>query len=282
MVVADAPLEAMPKEQVIAAMVGAARAVQGSPGLSGDSAPGASAVLSVQGLQLAGLVEDVSFEVNAGKCLGLTGLLGSGKEEVAESIVGLLRPDAGIIKVGSAELKPGRVLDARRKGVGYVPRDRHAYGIVPLLSLAENLTMTIPERLGPAGIIWPWEQTNQAKDMVASLQIVAATTEQPIGELSGGNQQKAVVGRALASDPKVLVLVSPTQGVDIASREALFAILARARATGTAMLIVSDDLEELTVCHRVLVLFKGRLVADFEAGWQDRELVSAIEGINAP
>lgn len=87
---------------------------------------------------------------------------------------------------------------------------------------------------------------------------------------------------ALASDPKVLVLVSPTQGVDIASRDALFGILAKARSAGTAMLIVSDDLDELTVCDRVLVLFKGRFVASFCAGWEDYQLVSAIEGISVP
>jgi simple sugar transport system ATP-binding protein len=226
--------------------------------------------------------ETINLEIAEGECVGLTGLLGSGKEDVAESIAGLLRPDAGVITVGGAKLNLGSVPDAQRKGVGYVPRDRHAHGIVPQLALSENLTMTVPKRLGPAGIVLPWERARQAANMVGSLEIVAASTEQPIGELSGGNQQKAVVGRALAPDPKVLVLVSPTQGVDITSREALFGILARARAGGTAMLIVSDDLDELTVCDRVLVLFKGRLVASFDAGWEDHELVSAIEGVSTP
>ncbi len=164
-------------------------------------------------------------------------------------------------------------------GVGYVPRDRHARGIVPLLSVAENMTMTIPERLGQAGIILPSRQADAARRMVHSLQIVAGSTEQPIKELSGGNQQKAVLARALASDPKVLVLLYPTQGVDIASKEALFAIVERARAGGTAVLIISDELDELSVCDRVLVIFKGRLTAEFAAGWESEALVAAIEGI---
>ena len=114
--------------------------------------------------------------------------------------------------------------------------------------------------------------------MIAELELVAASPDQPIGELSGGNQQKAVLGRALASYPKLLVLLHPTQGVDIASKAALFAIVARARANGTGVLVVSDDLDELTICDRVLVMFKGQLATEFPAGWKDRALVAAIEG----
>jgi simple sugar transport system ATP-binding protein len=284
-VVANAPLDAMPKERVVAAMVGealGARTGRAPVRARDKDAPDVPPALDVRGLRLAGAVDDVSFAIAARECVGLAGLVGSGKEKLADMIVGLVRPDAGTIAVAGARLDPGRVLDARRKGVGYVPRDRHARGIVPQLSVAENLTMTIPERLGPAGLIWPWEQTRQARRMMTSLQIVAASPEQPIAELSGGNQQKSVVGRALASDPKVLVLVYPTQGVDIASKEALFGIIAKARLAGTAVLVVSDDLDELTVCDRILVIFKGRLGPEFGAEWQDEELVAAIEGIAAP
>ena len=286
-VVADAPLSEMPKGRVVAAMVGEAldnsrggrRPVRhGEPdGL----APNVPLALEVRGLCLAGWVDNVSFRVGPGECVGLAGLVGSGKEEVADMIAGLRRPDSGTIVVAGAALVPGRVLDAQRKGVGYVPRDRHARGIVPRLSVAENLTMTIPERLGPAGIIWPREQARRAGLMMASLDIVASSPGQAIAELSGGNQQKAVVGRALASDPRVLVLVHPTQGVDIASKEALFDIVAKARLAGAATLVVSDDLDELTICDRVLVIFKGRLATEFGAGWQDSELVGAIEGVGA-
>ena len=106
-----------------------------------------------------------------------------------------------------------------------------------------------------------------------------ASQDQPVGELSGGNQQKTVMGRALASDPKLLVLVHPTQGVDIVSKESLFAIVEKARAGGTAVLIISDDLDELFVCDRVLVVFKGRITSSFGADWHEREVVAAIEGV---
>jgi simple sugar transport system ATP-binding protein len=236
-------------------------------------------MLEEKDLSMPGAAEGVSFHVAAGETVGLAGLAGSGKEEVGDAIAGLVTPSGGQVLVDGTAVQPGVVVDARRKGVGYVPRDRHRRGMVPQLSLAENLTMTITERLGPAGLVWPAERHRAAARLVTSLEIVAASTEQPIGELSGGNQQKAVMGRALASEPKVLVVLHPMQGVDIASKEALFAILENARAAGTAVLIVSDDLDELVACDRILVIFRGRLVAEFGADWRDHELVAAIEGV---
>ncbi len=279
-VVVEAPLEEMPKDRVVAAMVGDAS--RGSAGRSRTSAPVAprpAPLLELHDVHLDGAGSGVSLQVAAGECVGLAGLAGSGKGDIGDAIAGLLAPSAGTIRIAGEELRGGDVVDARRKGVGYVPRDRHARGIVPLLSIAENMTLTTLDRMGPAGIILPRRQTEAAGRMVRSLQIVANSTEQPIKELSGGNQQKAVMARALASDPKVLVLLYPTQGVDIASKDALFAIVERARAGGTAVLIVSDELDELSVCDRVLVIFKGRLTAEFGMGWESEALVAAIEGI---
>jgi len=283
-VVAEAPLEEMPKDRVVAAMVGDAARAAGErrrvgPGIASPGAPHAATALDLHDLRIGSAVSGVSLQMAAGECVGLAGLAGSGKGEIGDAIAGLLAASAGTIRVAGAALRPGDVVDAQRKGVGYVPRDRHARGIVPLLSIAENMTMTILERLGFAGVILPPRQADAAARMVRSLQIVAASTEQPIRELSGGNQQKAVMARALASGPKVLVLLYPTQGVDIASKEALFAIVERARAGGTAVLVVSDELDELSVCDRVLVIFKGRLTAEFVAGWESEVLVAAIEGI---
>jgi simple sugar transport system ATP-binding protein len=135
------------------------------------------------------------------------------------------------------------------------------------------------DRLGAAGFISPAERQRQAHRLIDSLEIVVSSEEQPVIELSGGNQQKSVMGRALASDPKVLVLVHPTQGVDIASKESLFSIIEEACARGTAVLLVSDDLDELVVCDRLLVIFKGRIVKDFGRDWRDRDVVAAIEGV---
>ena len=274
-VVASASLADMPKQSVVAAMVGSE--VRARARSAGRIRPGVPS-LRVDALSVDN-VADLSFAVAAGECVGLTGLAGSGKESVADVIAGLRPAGGGRIEVGGAALRAHDVAAAQRAGVGYVPRDRHAHGIVPLLSVAENLTLTIADRLGPAGIVLPAERERQARRMIQDLQLVATSPDQPIGELSGGNQQKAVMGRALAADPKLLLLVHPTQGVDIASKEALFAIVARAQAAGAGVLVVSDDLDELTICDRVLVVFKGRMTASFPAGWQDSALVAAIEGV---
>jgi len=275
-VVANAPLSEMPRQSVVAAMVGdAVREGGWTPSVAPGALPPS---LAVSGLRLESVL-DVSFEIAAGECVGIAGLAGSGKEEIGDAVAGLIRPQGGRILIAGEPLPPAGVAAALRAGVGYVPRDRRGQGIVPLLSLAENMTMTIQERLGPCGLIWPAERARHARRMIADLGLVATGTEQPIGELSGGNQQKAVFGRALASDPRLLVLAHPTQGVDIAAKAALFAIVGRARERGTGVLVISDDLDELTICDRVLVIFKGGLVAAFAAGWQDRDLVAAIEGV---
>jgi simple sugar transport system ATP-binding protein len=278
-VVAQAPLEQMPKDRIVAAMVGDALRDAGGRRRHGRPAPLADRMLEVQGLSIPGGADKISFHVAAGETVGLAGLAGSGKEDVGDAIAGLVVPSAGEIRVGGAALRPGLVADAQTKGVGYVPRDRHRRGMVPQLSLAENLTLTITERLGPAGLVWPAERDREAARLVRSLEIVAASTDQPISELSGGNQQKAVMGRALAAEPKVLVVLHPMQGVDIASKAALFAILENVRQAGAAVLIVSDDLDELVGCDRILVMFRGKLVAEFDAEWRDHELVAAIEGV---
>jgi simple sugar transport system ATP-binding protein len=279
-VVAEASVEEMPRERVVRAMVGAAAPAVGAR-RRGDAraSSGEAPALELLALHIDGAVSGVSLRVSAGECVGLAGLAGSGKSEIGDAIAGLVAPTGGKILVGGSDLRGGDVIDARRKGVGYVPRDRHARGIIPLLSIAENMTMTIVEQMGPAGIVLPARQDDAAAGMVSSLQIVAASTNQPIGELSGGNQQKAVMARALASAPRVLVLLYPTQGVDIASKEALFAIVERARSGGAGVLIVSDELDELSVCDRVLVVFKGLLTEEFPAGWSSEKLVAAIEGI---
>jgi simple sugar transport system ATP-binding protein len=280
-VVAEAPLEEMPQQRVVAAMVGDAGQAGGERRRAGARASGATQVpaLELRDLRVDGTVAGVSLTVAGGECVGLAGLAGSGKSQIGDAIAGLVAPTGGAILLGGSPLRGADVIEARRLGVGYVPRDRHARGIVPLLSIAENMTMTIVERLGSVGIILPARQREAAERMVHSLHIVAASTDQPIKELSGGNQQKAVMARALASDPRVLVLLYPTQGVDIASKVALFSIVERARAGGTAVLIVSDELDELSVCDRVLVVFKGRVTAEFPAGWESEALVAAIEGI---
>ncbi|MCV3206606.1 sugar ABC transporter ATP-binding protein [Mesorhizobium sp. YC-39] len=279
-VVADARLDELPKDRLVAAMVGEF-AASGAGRKSGNSASKArmTSGLDIGGLTVKDSLENIDLSVHCGECVGLAGLAGSGKDKIAEAVAGLLNPDAGSIAIHGTKTPLGDVGAMRAAGVGYVARDRHVSGLFPLMSLGDNLTTTVLPKLGPFGFVSTGRQSDMVDRQIAELGIVAASGSQPIGELSGGNQQKAMVGRALASDPKVLVLAAPTQGVDIASKDALYRIINAARDRGMAVLVVSDDLDELAICDRVEVIFRGRLTRSFARGWSDQDVVAAIEGL---
>jgi simple sugar transport system ATP-binding protein len=146
-------------------------------------------------------------------------------------------------------------------------------------SVADNTTMTITRQLGVLGFIAPRRKAQVAKASIDSLGVVTEGPDQLVSSLSGGNQQKVVMGRALANDPSVLVLMDPTAGVDVKSKEALLAVVERMRREGKAILVVSGELEDLRTCDRVLVMRHGGIVAEHKAGWSDNALVASIEGI---
>jgi simple sugar transport system ATP-binding protein len=241
--------------------------------------------LEVAGLSVhsrAGSVEDVSFSIRAGECVGLVGLEGSGSSTVADAIVGLVKPGSGKVAVEGEPIAFGKVDAVLKKGVGYVPQDRHARGFAPQLGVGENLTLSVLERVAGAllGLVRFAERDRIARVQVEKLQIVASSLEQPVSSLSGGNQQKVVVGRALAQDPQVLVVVNPTVGVDVASKEALLDAIGQARDQGMAVLLVSDDFEDLRICTRLLIMVRGRIGRELtQPPWDRQELISAVEGL---
>jgi simple sugar transport system ATP-binding protein len=276
--VITAPTTAMTKDDLVTAMVGSAvagftRATVAKAAMS----PGA--VLSVTGLTVEGWCRDVSFEVRAGECLGLAGLKGCGSTQVADAIVGLLTPEAGTIFVAGKELPTGRVDHAIESGVGYVPEDRHTRGFVGAMSVEENVTLTLLDRLGPLGLVSHATRRSVAEKTIESMDIVVSSPDQPVSELSGGNQQKTVIGRAMVTDPRVLVLIGPTAGVDIAAKQALLDLIRG--SSELAVLMIADELDELSICDRVLVMFGGRIVKEFGFDWVDHELVAAMEGVQA-
>ena len=229
---------------------------------------------------LSGPVQDVSFSVNRGECVGLVGLQGSGAATVADAIVGLVKPTGGEVRLDGKAVRTGKVDAMLRRGVTYVPEDRHARGFVPYLGVGENLTLCVLDRVSNRGIVSHTAAHAVAAALVEQLGIVTGSLNQQAGQLSGGNQQKVVVGRALARHPAVLVAVSPTVGVDVAAKESLLNVIAAARDGGTAVLLVSDDLEDLRICTRLLVMVNGRLVAEYrEPPWNRHELISAVEGL---
>jgi simple sugar transport system ATP-binding protein len=176
-------------------------------------------------------------------------------------------------------VRAGSVPAALSAGIGFLPEDRHRQGLVPLRSIAENLTLTVTDRLGRFGFVAEPARQRVALGLMERLDVKASGPDQPVSALSGGNQQKVVMGRALASEPRVLVLIRPTAGVDVKSKESLLGTVEAAADDGCAALIVSDELDDLRVADRVLVMFKGRVVGELRRGWTDQQMVAAIEGL---
>ncbi|HEV8556200.1 MAG TPA: sugar ABC transporter ATP-binding protein [Actinophytocola sp.] len=274
--VLTAPVAGLSRADLVTAMTGEAR-----PGeaMSHAGAATGEPVLTVTGLSAVDRYAGVDLEVGAGEIVGLAGAGGSGKAELAETLVGLRRPDTGTVSVAGRPLRPGDVPAALAAGVGFVPQDRHRQGLVGGMSVADNATLTIPRRLGPAGFLKRARRDGITRTMIDNLAIKAPGPGLPVAGLSGGNQQKVVMARALASDPRLLVLITPTAGIDVRSKEFLLGKIADVAGRGTGVVIASDELDDLRACDRVLVLFQGRIVARFARGWADNDLVAAMEGV---
>ncbi|MGW1527528.1 sugar ABC transporter ATP-binding protein [Streptomyces sp. NPDC002159] len=274
-----APVAALPRAELVAAMTGegATETARARRRPADTSSPD---VLTVEGAAVQGAYEDVYVRIRAGEIVGLAGAASSGRTEVAETVVGLRAADRGTVTIGGVRPRSGSVPAALKAGVGFVPQDRHHQGFVPEMSIADNGTLTIPERLGPPGFIEGRRRDAFARSMIENLAIKTPGPELPVSGLSGGNQQKVVMARALANDPKVLVLINPTAGVDVRSKEFLLGKVEEIAESGTGVLIASDELDDLRMCDRVLVMFQGRVVTEKAGGWHDHELVAAMEGVD--
>ena len=275
--VAAGSLSDFDEHAVIEAMVGEEHAAQDvrRPEASGPREP----VLTVEGLTWHEDQAGLDLTVGAGEIVGIAGQAGAGGFEVSRCLVGLRRPTGGTMRLDGRSLPHGDVTASIKAGVGFVPQDRHVSGFVSGMSVAENLTLSVLSGLGPAGFVSAPRRARLAGDLVTSCGVVTADLATPVNALSGGNQQKVVVGRALASDPRVLVLERPTQGVDVASRDALMARVEDFVDGGNAALVISDEIDELRYCDRILVIVGGAVTHEFATGWDDADLIAAIEGL---
>lgn len=278
--VAEAAVAEMREAELVAAMIGEARpsisALGHGASREGDGVDDHPVVLEVDSVSVAGIIDRVSIAVRKGERVGLAGLAGSGKTELAEVIVGQRKATGGRISVRGKTLSAARVDLAREIGIAYVPEDRHANGFCDNLSVEENIALPVLRRLSRWGFVLLGRRRELATSMIERLQIKMSDPAQNTGELSGGNQQKTVMARALASDPDVLVLGSPTAGVDIAAKQALFGAI---RALDSAVLVVSDEIDELAICDRVVVMFAGKIAREFAAPWQENEMIATMEGL---
>ncbi|WP_328391512.1 sugar ABC transporter ATP-binding protein [Streptomyces sp. NBC_00400] len=277
--VLTAPVPGLAKDTLVAAMTGEEAGPARRPRTA--ARPPGEPVLRTRGLAAAGHFAPLDLTVRAGEVVGLAGATASGNTAIGRTLAGLRAPDGGRITVRGRPVRTGSVPHALAAGIGYVPEDRHREGLVPGRSVAENATLTVAGRLGPMGTVLPSRTRAFARRMIAALDIRTTGPGQPVSGLSGGNQQKVVIARALAREPAVLVAVRPANGVDVKSKDALLGVVREVADSGSGALIVSDELDDLRICDRVLTLFHGRVTAEFAAGWRDHELVAAMEGMPA-
>ncbi len=226
---------------------------------------GAPPLLKVERLTSPGAFTDVSFELRAGEIVGLAGLLGSGRTELALSLFGIHAATAGSISVDGRTRAIGAVEDALRMGIGYVPEDRLTEGLFLEQSIGRNIVArTIDRLVSRVGLLDRRRITREVDEWVRALSIKTREPNLPTRTLSGGNQQRVVLAKWLASSPKVLILNGPTVGVDIGSKSELHDIIRQLARRGMGLLVISDDTPELlSICNRILLMRRGRLVQEF-------------------
>ncbi|GLU49983.1 sugar ABC transporter ATP-binding protein [Nocardiopsis ansamitocini] len=224
----------------------------------------ATPLLSVRGLSVPPKLEDVSFDLYRGEVLGLGGLMGSGRTELLRAISGFLPAGAGSITVDGQRVTRPTPAVMKRLGVGITPEDRKGEGVVPLLGVSENMVLTWFKGASTAGTVSPARVDGIGRGLIERLSIKTARPDTPIVNLSGGNQQKAVIGRWLHAQSRILLLDEPTRGVDVEAKAQIYRIVRELAAEGAAVLFVSSELEELPlVCDRVLTMRAGRLAGEF-------------------
>ena len=256
-----------------------------STGFSAAHATAGEVVLSAEGLQIGRKVRDARVEVRERQIVGLAGLLGSGRTEIARAIFGADPADAGTIELGGRAVSPQEPAEAIALGVGYCSEDRKADGIVPDMSVRENMTLGVLPRLTNMGIVDEARQREIVHRFMERLAIKASSPEQKIRELSGGNQQKVLLARWLCTDPKLLILDEPTRGIDVGAKAEIQALIRELADQGLGVLMISSELEEITEgADRVFVLSDGPTVADLpHAEANAKAIISAMahEGMAA-
>ncbi|MEU0858504.1 sugar ABC transporter ATP-binding protein [Streptomyces griseofuscus] len=268
--VADLSPHEATEERMIREMVGSELA-------RADLAPPPSVerarTLSVRGLTADGL-GPVDLEVRAGEIVGVAGLMGSGRSRLLHTLMGAQPRTAGEVLLDGADFRPRHPADAVEAGVGLVPEDRKAQSLLPAHSVRWNVTLATLRRISRRGVLRPRRDKEHAARIIEDLGVRLHSHEQPISDLSGGNQQKAVFGRWLAARPKLLLLDEPTRGVDVGAKAEIYALIDEAAQGGLAVLVASSELEELLwICHRIVVMAHGRIVADLPRDRFGKEVI---------
>jgi rhamnose transport system ATP-binding protein len=233
-------------------------------------------ILEVRDLSRRPQTVDVSFTVRGGEIVGMAGLVGSGRSETAQVIFGILSADSGDILLDGRKVTISSPGQAMSLGIAYVPEDRGTQGLVREMRIRENLSMAILGSLTRFGVVNKPAERKVGNAMIEQLNIIATSGEQVVNKLSGGNQQKVVVGKWLASKPKLLIVDEPTRGVDVGAKAEIHRLMSELAQQGLGILMISSELPEvLGMSDRILVMRQGRLVAEFDRSEATQDNVGA-------
>lgn len=273
--VASQPIAGLDRMTLVEQMLGRAlEDVVADP--AADAAP-AAPILRFQGMGRAGTIQPFDLDMGAGEVVGLAGLLGSGRTETAELLFGIRPAQTGTARddAGPVDLRTPRAAIAA--GFGFAPEDRKTDGIVADLSIRENIILGLQARRGWARPIPRAEQNRLADDYIRQLDIRTSGREKPIGELSGGNQQKAVLARWLAMNPRFLILDEPTRGIDVGAKYEIYSIINDLSAAGKGVVMISSEMPELLgMCDRIYVMNEGRFVGELTADQASQEAIMSL------
>jgi rhamnose transport system ATP-binding protein len=263
-----APVADMPQPRALALMVGRPMSDL-YPNLS---QPQAEEILSVQQLGRSGEFSELSFSLRKGEILGLGGLVGSGRTEVARVLFGITQPDAGTVTLQGKPIHFRTPGDAMDSGIAYVSEDRLGQSLVMDFSILRNATLTVLDDVTDKGLVSRERELAVVKPQLDRMRLRFHSFDQPVSTLSGGNQQKVVLSKWLATAPSVLILDEPTQGVDVQTKAEVHAMVANLASKGMAIILISSEMPELLgMSHRILVLREGRVAARFERGEATQE-----------
>ena len=273
----QAPIGAIDPPEMARRMVGRELKEIYPPKRQATGAP----LLEVQGLSSPGAFSDVSFTVREGEILGLAGLVGAGRTEVAEALMGL-RPSTGTVRLGGREARARGAAQAVGSGLSYLSEDRQGSGILPGFGIAENMTLvSLPAYCRALGLIDRAREARSAGAWRERFHVKAPDLAAPLESLSGGNQQKVSLAKALDPGPRLLIVDEPTRGVDVAAKQEIYRFLAELAGQGTGLLLISSELEEVIgMCDRVVVMREGRVAGELEGdAVGERQIMYQATGI---
>lgn len=226
--------------------------------------------------------QNISFELKKGEILGFTGLVGAGRSELMQAIFGYLPVYSGTVEYMGKDWKTGDTHYAVRNGFIYLPEERKKQGILPVLSVRENITMSMLDELKSGFGISNKKEQEVVAEVIETYEIKTSDAEKQIQFLSGGNQQKAIIGRAMKSNPQVLVFDEPTKGIDVGTKTEIYRLMKKLAESGIAIILISSEMEEIKKCsNRIIALYEGEKVVEYDEHADKEQILSAIIGVKS-